>query len=495
MASLATQVRIDYDKIFLKDQRERSIGSLLSNIDPIDKSTLNFPYLSPKYLFPKHITIHSRLESPYECFSIKYITSYDEKDDNDGLVSTHEIICDKYLDILQIYWLGYIAFLSELDGNDGDYDVFLNKYCNKIPVQKDTGSYPVSIEYKNFIFKPRLTENNRKEFLETFIVYYALDIWGSSCTDISTCTRLKALKLWKARDGQGELYPSNLCNYYVYGRGECKPTNLLPETFHPGMVENQEIECTDFINNKIIIKFIGPCYLLTVDKFATGLKSLLSEYRQEIAQILHSILRVDIYSQIYRRIALRMLFELLDVDIDSKTLIFGLHASYRNKGRITKKFDDVESMGRDLLVQTVRTQREQLKQKEEEYTTLKTEYDRQIKTLKESHVFPMINNLICTYNSQVDYESWFGVLIINPLLPFHINSPIITANFRREITKWHHDKYENVSAEDKEQAKKHTQNLNIAYENLKEEDGYDNYQEECIRRALILARKMLGLEV
>ncbi len=277
----------------------------------------------------------------------------------EAYLKTEKKVNNAYLDVIFVYWQGYIAFMEELCGQEGSWQKFEKGFSEAFFTASFTSSDNIEKDYSP---SSMIDEENKMSLLPQFFAHYALGIFFHPNNKISPQLKIKALRLWQQMDPEFKFLSSLKKSYYYYDI--CK--NLMPETFDVGLVEDEHVDYDDLFKNPTIIKIFGEKDDWNKKSFQLGLLSLQENYKQELVQVVHSIFIYSI-DKIYGQMILNFLMDLSHSDDPELLgLVLGQHASYRNKGRITLVMDGLEQLSKQTLIDTIRSQKIRLKHLEEE---------------------------------------------------------------------------------------------------------------------------------
>ncbi len=458
-----------------------------------------FNYSPSTDLFPQGIFYPSALgDTTTSFFGIKNIISYASCDQPEKYKNfVDKTYLDAHLEFIKTYWLGYIAFLEELNGKEGNWDAFTRRFESQLNIP-DINDPWIKVYYS----EERVQNSNKHELLPVFLVHYSLGTFFHESNKISVAMRIKALMLWGKIDPQLDFFKQK--SSYRYGKTvlyQKKWKNLLPLSFDENLLEGQKITNWDFSSNITIASiFVNP---RTQQSFHKGLQILFADYKQEMIQVMHSILQMESSQPSDAGpMTLRFLLSITQSD-DNELLgiILGEHASYRNKGRVTRIIDELPLLSKETLIETVRHQKVQLKEKEllvglaqkslaDEREQAKETLDRVVKSssehtkkLKKSLISYQATLLLASYDPEADYAGLFRLFRVNTLLGFKENQDTIKWIFKIEAPKFHTDKHTNATDEEKQDLNTQMASLIEGRDMLTNEITYQQYYNECAQRA------------
>lgn len=432
----------------------------------------------PEALFtlgPRQLFGISRVGNENFIYQKNYVKTEEHK-------KTEEKISNAFIDIIYAYWQGYIAFLKELNGENGSWRQFEKDFAQAFFTPQFTKGDQFTYDYSPRI---KIQESNKHELLPQFFAHYALGTFFHESKKISPQMRIKALLLWRSVDPDFK-FLSSLKKSYNYFEVR---KNLLPETFDIGIVEDKYMNSSQFYRNPVVIKIFGPYKDWTQESFQLGLMTLLSDYKQELIQVVHSVFMQGI-DNVYGLMALKFLFKLTTSDdADLLGLVLGEHASFRNKGRITLVMDGLEQLGRVTLIDTIRSQKRRISHLEEEgkksLMQAEQEFNKKSEKIKKS----LVNDraIVLLANLKADFLGWFKTFKVNPMLSFEENQDSIKKTFHKLSLQFHPDKNIHASATEKEEIERSMRMINLIYENLQKKDGFDSYLKQCSNKAKEMA--------
>lgn len=140
-------------------------------------------------------------------------------------------------------------------------------------------------------------------------------------------------------------------------------------------------------------------------------------------------------------------------------------------------FDDVPLMSKEDLVATIKTQRKELSKRKRG-----RDDSTEICDLKKELVHEKAMSILGSLRFGVDFNDWFSLLSVNPLLDHAENETSLKNSYRKLSLLLHPDKNTNSSAEDVALNGEKTKKLNEAYKIVHEKE-FKEYREQCWKLA------------
>lgn len=367
-----------------------------------------------------------------------------------------------YYDLIHLFWTGYFQFLKALDKGDEKIIItFANEATSLIRIPKSA---------KN---DSMINEKNKKDVMIAFVGIYALHLLMTDERTISTKCRIEAVRLWKKVDPETKFADFRLWYYDDLGYNEGKP-NLLPSSFDPGHLPDKVYGQHEFYENKKIQELFGNPYI-DCDRFPLGLKLLLANHKNELIQIVESFLRLHISE----KFVVRFLYQIIELDDETLSLIFGEKASYRNKGVISEIDDELNHLGVETLRQMVVSLRQKTKDDQEKTNDL----EMKLQKTNQSYASTLyqFTRLKIMLSEKSDYKGYFKILGFNTITPHSEIKSLLEIHYRYFSLQYHPDK-----SGDPELQKL----LNEAVEVFRDSEKWAQYVAECDEISTQITNKM-----
>lgn len=408
---------------------------------------------------PKNMNCPYALTTSCQCFG---------NTPNDSFQTYERVFHITYFyNILHLFWLGYFLFLDALNSkNQNILITFINRATSLIKIPRSVKSCA------------QIGDHNKEYAVAAFVGIYALHILTTENKEISTLCRIEALRLWKNVDTGKNFTKFSL--WYCCEKYDKEHKQLLPSSFDPTYFQDKLYSQTELYKNEKMIsifKDFAPYSNRDSANFVTGLKTLLTDYKHEVIQLVNSFLRLDIYCNL----VIEFLYQIIDLDNENLTLIFGEKSSYRNKGLVYEITDELNHVGPDMLKIMIINLRQKNKELEETNAKKETELDK-VKNAYFLNLFPLLVQRILI-SLEGDCKHYFAILGFSITQPYSQIKIFLEKHYKSLSLLYHPDK----TGESEKQKL-----LNDAIAIFRDEVKFNLYIDECKRVASRIALELIN---